>query len=114
MNQNEIFNNAKAYASSIKSSKDYQKLVSLKQQINQELGGLVNNFKVAKEKYFEAKKYGEYFPGFKKLQNNLVEAKKALYNTDLVKNYKALETKLQDSIDSVINQIKSNISNKFK
>lgn len=91
----------------IKNSDDYKKCLKLEEEllINQESSDLLNNFHKHKEKYEEAMKYGEYYPGLDKIKQDFQKAKVALMNNDLFKEYKMAEKKL----DSIIFEIESKL-----
>ncbi len=102
----------KAYdvADEIKKTPTYLSLIALKKRIECEKSTLLKEFKEAKEKYYEALKYGNYHPDLKKYQANLMAIKTKLFNDDLVFEYKNLERQLQQQLNNITNQIKKVVS----
>lgn len=109
-----IYDLAEEYAEDIIASKDFQRLLELKEEIKKNLSKKIISFKTAEAKYMEAKSYGNYHPNLKEYQEAFVSAKASLYSEALVKEYKELEQKLQERLNQDINDLKQSVSNKFK
>ena len=109
-----ILNKTDAYIKSVVESNDFQELIALKKQIDIDLKDLIVKFKKAKDRYYEAQKYGKYHPNLADYKKNLLALKKELYSNDLVKKYFSLQNKVQNEINDFLNELKMAISNKFK
>ena len=109
-----ILNKTDAYIKSVIDSNDFQELLALKKQIDDELKDLIIKFNTAKDRYYEAQKYGKYHPSISDYKKNLLELKKELYSNSLVKKYFSLQNKVQKKINDFLNDLKASISNKFK
>lgn len=102
------------YSNIIKNTNEYEELIKLKNIIDKKYSNLIIDFKTKEALYLEAKQYENYHPNFKDIQNNFVEAKKALYEKEEVKEYFKFERIIQKMLDEDINDLKDSISNKFK
>lgn len=109
-----ILNKTDAYIKSVIDSSDFQELMALKKQIDIELKDLITKFNTAKDKYYDALKYGKYHPSLNDYKQNLLVLKKELYSNNLVKKYFNLHNKVQAEINDFLNELKMAISNKFK
>lgn len=109
-----ILNKTDAYIKSVIDSNDFQELLALKKQIDDELKDLIIKFNTAKDRYYGAQKYGKYHPSISDYKKNLLELKKELYSNSLVKKYFSLQNKVQKEINDFLNDLKASISNKFK
>lgn len=109
-----ILNKTDAYIKSVIDSNDFQELLALKKQIDDELKDLIIKFNMAKDKYYEAQKYGKYHPSLSDYKKNLLVLKKELYSNSLVKKYFSLQNKVQKEVNDFLNDLKAAISNKFK
>lgn len=110
----DIYKLTEDYAQEIIDSDDFQRLLELKELIKKNLSHKIVAFKTAEAKYVEAKNYGNYHPDLKKYQEEFIIAKTNLYSENLVKEYKELETKIQERLDHDLNDLKKSVSNKFK
>ncbi|MBD5391121.1 hypothetical protein HDR67_03865 [bacterium] len=110
----DIYARTEEYAQAIIETKEFQRLLEVKELIKKTLGHKIIAFKTAEAKYVEAKNYGKYHPDLKKYQDDFVAAKTSLYSEDLVKEYKQLETKIQNQLNQDMNELKKCVSNKFK
>ncbi|MCM1130959.1 MAG: YlbF family regulator [Roseburia sp.] len=102
------------YAIDIINSPDFQRLLECKEEIKKNLSGKIMAFKTAEAKYLEAKEYGKYHPNLEEYKNRFIETKTTLFNDSLVKEYKELESKIQEKLTQDINDLKKSVSNKFK
>lgn len=110
----DIYDLADDYASDVINSPDFQRLLAVKEEIKKTLSGKIMAFKTAEAKYLEAKEYGKYHPNLEEYKNKFIETKTKLFNESLVKEYKELESKIQDKLNQDINDLKKSVSNKFK
>lgn len=110
----DIYDLADDYANDVINSPDFQRLLQVKKEIKKTLSGKIMAFKTAEAKYLEAKEYGKYHPNLEEYKNKFVETKTKLFNESLVKEYKELESKIQDKLNQDINDLKKSVSNKFK
>lgn len=110
----DIYELTEDYAQEIIDSEDFQRLLEVKELIKKTLSQKIIAFKTAEAKYVEAKNYGNYHPDLKKYQEEFIAAKTSLYSESLVKEYKELETKVQQRLDCDLNDLKKSVSNKFK
>ena len=106
----ELCDRSVAYANEITSSNEFKELLELKERINKEIPLLVEAFKKAREKYEEVSKYSSYHPDLKRVRNELVAAKEALYTNPLVIKYKELEKEIQNKLNDVAHEIAKTIS----
>ncbi len=114
MSQSEVLDCVYKLCDAIKNSEEYKLLIELKNEINENLFELLDRFDIAKEKYSEALKYGKYHPDLEKYQKELSQIKEELFTNELVSKYKKLEKLIQNKLDSLCNDIKKNMSNKFE
>jgi cell fate (sporulation/competence/biofilm development) regulator YlbF (YheA/YmcA/DUF963 family) len=68
---------------------------------------LISDFEKAKEKYYEVTKYSTHHPDFKEVSNDLIATKEALYNNEVIKEYKSLESKLSIMTLEINKRLKS-------
>ena len=97
----------------IKEDPRYIKMLELEKRIEDLYKDEIDNFNEAKEKYYEALKYGNYHPSLSDYEKRLSESKAILYKKDLVKEYNKLYREIQNEIDDIVNKIKSSISKSF-
>lgn len=110
----DIYDLADDYAEEIIHSADFQRLLEVKEEIKKTLSGKIMAFKTAEAKYLEAKDYGKYHPNLEEYKDKFISAKTKLFKESLVKEYKSLESKIQDKLNHDINDLKQSISDKFK
>ncbi|MDE7385330.1 MAG: YlbF family regulator [Anaeroplasmataceae bacterium] len=110
----DIYDLAEDYADKVINSPDFQRLLEVKEEIKRTLSGKIMAFKTAEAKYLEAKEYGKYHPDLEEYKKRFLETKTKLFSESLVKEYKELETKLQEKLNQDINDLKKSVSNKFK
>lgn len=108
-----LFDLANDYADEMIDSADFQRLLSLKEQINKDLSKKIVAFKTMEAKYLEAKNYGNHHPNLLEYQKEFSRLKSELYSEALVKEYFELEKSIQTKLDEDINSLKKSISNKF-
>ena len=97
----------------IKEDPRYKRLIELEDSILDLYKDEIDDFNSAKEKYYEALKYGKYHPSLSDYEKELSKKKALLYNKDLVKEYNRLYREIQNEIDKIINKIKSSVSKAF-
>ena len=90
----------------------FKELLALKKRIDIECISQINKFNDLKAKYVEISKYGEYHPDIKIVRKELSEAKVALYSNPLVIAYKDKENAVQKFLDSIKNEIVSEVCKK--
>ena len=110
----DIYDLADDYANDVINSPDFQRLLEVKEEIKKTLSGKIMAFKTAEARYLEAKEYGKYHPNLEEYKNKFIETKTKLFNESLVKEYKELESKIQNKLNHDINDLKKSVSNKFK
>jgi cell fate (sporulation/competence/biofilm development) regulator YlbF (YheA/YmcA/DUF963 family) len=110
----ELCDKSVAFANEITSSSEFLELLSIKKRIEEEIPKLVEEFKIAKEKYEEVSKYSSYHPDLKAVRGRLVKAKEALYSNSLVIRYKELEKEIQNKLNEVAQEIAKTISANIK
>lgn len=110
----EVINKTYEYVDALKNTKEYQQLLMLKKEIDYGLKDLIKNFKDAEQKYREALKFGKYHPDLAKYQVEFSKAKEILFSNELVQEYKKLEGIIQANLNELVQEIKKNISKKFK
>ncbi|MDE6407652.1 MAG: YlbF family regulator [Anaeroplasmataceae bacterium] len=110
----DIYDLADDYAKEVINSPDFQRLLEVKEEIKKTLSGKIMAFKTAEAKYLEAKAYGKYHPDLEEYKKRFIETKTRLFSESLVKEYKELETKIQEKLNQDINDLKKSVSNKFK
>lgn len=100
----------------IKQSEDYIRLQELHQIIETDshIIKLIESFNKYKEKYQEVKKYGKYHPDLKQVQAQFAKSKTELYENEIIKEYKELEKRIQQTLDQISTDIANAISNKIK
>ena len=110
----DIYDLAEDYAEEIINSADFKRLLEVKKEIRKTLSGKIMAFKTAEAKYLEAKEYGQYHPNLEEYKHRFIETKTKLFSEELVKEYKELEFIIQEKLNQDINDLKKNVSNKFK
>ena len=93
---------------------DFIRLMELKKIINDKYSKEIIAFKTNEAKYEELKSYGSYAIGLNEAKERFINSKTKLYKEEEVSEYFKLEAKIQSRLDSDINSIKEEISNKFK
>ncbi len=73
---------------------------------------LIENFNNMKNKYEEASKYGDYFPGKKEIVNQFIESKGRLYTNVLYINYRDNLKKLNENLKEISVKINNAIFGK--
>lgn len=101
-------------AEEIKNLDIYKEVKELNSLIEKELKNELEAFVIAKEKYYEALKYGEYHPSLEKYSKDLVEKKTILYSKEIVRKYNKKYNELQKIVNEILDKIKINMSNKFE
>jgi cell fate (sporulation/competence/biofilm development) regulator YlbF (YheA/YmcA/DUF963 family) len=102
------------FANEIMSSSEFKELLEIKEKISKSIPQLVDEFRIAKEKYEEVSKYSIYHPDLEKVRARLVRAKEALYTNSLVIRYKELEKEIQKKLNLVAQEIAEVISANIK
>lgn len=99
------------YIEKLKEEPELKRLLELKDIINKKYVLKIVSFKNKEALYLEAKenKYLDY----NKAKEEFIKIKKELYSIPEVKEYFLLERKINEMIESDLNEIKSSISNKF-
>lgn len=92
-------------AKEIMDSNEFKELLAVKTEINEKLAQLLERFKIAKDKYTEVSKYGNYHSEYKVALTKLKEVKEELYTNPLVVKYKGLEKKIQEKLNEVANEL---------
>ena len=110
----ELCEKSSLFAKEIIDSNEFQKLLSLKEEISKTIPELLENFQKAKEKYEEVSQYFTYHPDYKKAKMELVKAKEILYTNSLVIEYKRYERLIQEKMDNASKEILKAISNNIK
>lgn len=101
------------YVNNIKNTKEFQRLIELKNIINKKYSLLIISFKTAEAEYIEAKERPEIF-NLDEKKYAFIEAKTKLYSKEEVKEYFILESKINEELENDMNTLKESISNKFK
>lgn len=110
----DIIEKTYSLAEEIKNLDIYKEVKELNSLIEKELKNELEDFVIAKEKYYEALKYGEYHPSLEKYSKDLVEKKTILYSKEIVKKYNKKYNELQKIVNEILDKIKINMSNKFE
>lgn len=113
MEQTKILDDTYNLVRDIKNSEEFMELVKLKEEIDIKYKDTLSEYDLAKERYNEALKYGEYHPDLKKYQKELSDIKKELYSKKEVIRYIELEKNIQKMLDTITNEIKKNMSSHF-
>ncbi len=92
----------------------YKEVCALNNQIEEELKDELKDFVDAKEKYYEALKYGSYHPSLDEYAKELSRTKAILYSKEIVKEYNIKYNELQKVLNDILDKIKTNMSNKFE
>ncbi len=98
----------------IKKTTLYKEVEDLNKRIESELKSELEVFVDAKEKYYEAQKYGKYHPSLSEYTKELSRTKAILYSKDIVKQYNEKYNELQKLLNDILDEIKINMSNKFE
>lgn len=114
MENSNVINKVYDLIDSIKKSEEFTLLKEMKSEINISLSDLIERFNIAKDKYTEATKYGDHHPDLEKYKKELSKLKEELFTNELVEKYKRLEKLLQEKLDTIINDVKKSMSNKFE
>ena len=99
--------------SEIKKDKDYLRYVELKKILKNKYKTEITNFRLANDKYSEAKKYGKYHPDLLKYQHELMDRKKDLYSKEEVKEYFTLERLLNKELKEFTKKLTGTVTNKY-
>ncbi len=110
----DIIEKTYSLAEEIKNLDIYKEVKELNSLIEKELKNELEDFVIAKEKYYEALKYGEYHPSLEKYSKDLVEKKTILYSKEIVRKYNKKYNELQKIVNEILDKIKINMSNKFE
>lgn len=80
----------------IEDLEEKRELVELQELLssNEKVQSLIKDFEKAKEKYYEVSKYSTHHPDFKEVSHQLIDAKERMFNHELIKRYKAVESKI--------------------
>ena len=101
------------YVDDIKNTKEFIRLIELKNIINKKYALLIISFKTKEAEYLEAKDRPEIF-NLEERKKAFIDAKAKLYSKDEVKEYFVLESKINVILENDMNELKESISNKFK
>ncbi|CCV63824.1 hypothetical protein BN85402470 [Alteracholeplasma palmae J233] len=107
----------KAYdiSDEIKNSDNYKKLIEALKIIEVKYQPLVDDFNLAKEKYYTVlSEGGKYHPDYLETVKKLGFAKKALYEKQEVTDYFKLEQEIQKTLNEFTIQITEIVSNYIK
>lgn len=99
-------------AEEIMASDDFRRLKELKNLIIKECPYLLSRFNEAKDNFDKASQYGQYYKEYEKARTTLLEAKEALYNNPLVKEYKTIELRLQLELNKMAKELVSLVKGK--
>lgn len=110
----DIIEKTYSLAEEIKNLDIYKEVKELNSLIEKELKIELEAFVIAKEKYYEALKYGDYHPSLEKYSKDLVEKKTILYSKEIVRKYNKKYNELQKIVNEILDKIKINMSNKFE
>jgi len=102
------------YLNELYNISEFKRLIELKNLIDIKYKNEIISLKTNESLYNEALKYSNYYPNIDNLKNNYIKSKANLYSKDEVKEYFDLERKINEYINNDIDDIKKNISNKFK
>ncbi len=105
-----IYDLADLYFDDLKKDKDYQELKNLKKLIDEKYQKEILSFKRCESIYEEAKEKGYLDDNIK---NAFISSKTALYEKEEVKRYFFLENKINNKLNSDLDEIKKSITNKF-
>ncbi len=88
-------------------SQKYKKLQhELKQ--NSDIKQLIQAFEKAKQEYEDVERYGsKYHPDYKKVSQQLIEAKTNLYQNEIIKELKSCEKEIQLILDEIASYLES-------
>lgn len=101
------------YTNEIENTKEFQRLIELKNIINNKYALLIISFKNKEAAYLEAKERPEIFD-LKNASKEFMDAKTKLYSKEEVKEYFELERIINKRLENDINELKESISSKFK
>ena len=96
-----IINATYEFVDEIKNSDEYKAFKEIEKSIFDLHKPLVDKFKIAKDKFEEAQKYGDSYPGYKELAFNLSQIKMELYSTKEMKKYLELKKIIQNKLDEL-------------
>jgi hypothetical protein len=97
------------YFNELKDTSDFKRLLELKKIIDDKYMKEINNFKRIEELYLESKN-NKYYPDKDGIRNKYLNAKKELYNKEEVKEYLAIQSKLDEILKNDFEDIKKSIS----
>ncbi|MBQ9899873.1 MAG: hypothetical protein IJM36_01960 [Acholeplasmatales bacterium] len=97
------------YFNELKDTSDFKRLLELKKIIDDKYMKEINSFKRCEELYFESKN-NKYYPDKDGIRNKYLDAKKELYNKEEVKEYLAIQAKLDEILKNDFEDIKKSIS----
>lgn len=101
------------YTNKIEETKEFKRLIELKNIINQKYGLLIISLKTKEVNLIEAKERPNIYD-VKKCQMEFQDAKIKLYSKEEVKEYFILEEKINHMLEEDMNELKRSISNKYK
>lgn len=110
----ELCDKSYMFAKEIMETEEFVRLLKVKEEINEKIPKLVQEFNVAKEKYEEVCKYSTFHPDYKKVKLELIRTKEALYTNELVIEYKELEKIIQEKLNNASKEIVKAISNNIE
>lgn len=88
-------------------SQKYKKLQHEIKQ-NSDIKQLIQIFEKAKQEYEEVERYGsKYHPNYKKVSQQLIEAKTSLYQNEVIKELKVCEKEIQLILDQIASYLES-------
>lgn len=106
----EILMLAYDYVDEIKASNEYQRLLWLNDNLTKLYQEEIKAFKTIEKAYNEVMEIGIHHPDFKKVSSSFVEVKKNLYEKSEVKEYLALDRKIEVKMNQLLEKISTNIS----
>ncbi len=98
------------YVDEIRSSKEYQRLVLLNNEIEVLYPNEIKDFKAKELLYNDVMAIGTYHPDFKITTKQFAEIKQRLYEKPEVKEYFELDKQIGFKINDVLNKVTSNVS----
>lgn len=108
-----LYDDLDAYINELTGSPDFKEMLRLKALIDEKYIEQVAKMQMAKERYFEAMKYQEYYTNFNELRDDYQRKKQELFSLGEVKRYIALERKIDNELKDISNQLAASMSNKF-
>ena len=97
------------YFIELKDTSDFKRLLELKKIIDNKYKKEINVFNRAKELYLESNN-NKYYPNKEKIKKEYLESKTNLYNKEEVKEYLAIQAKLDEILKNDFEDIKKSIS----